>query len=251
VFLNPVFTDAEIENYYRTNHDLQSTIVAQDFGFYRSLYTKGLEMFSPLFSGPHKTILDIGCSAGGFLNIAKEFGWKTFGLEYNQGEAKVARQNGHEVFEMNIKSFLKTSDQKFDAVTLWDVFEHIKNGKELLEDVHKVLTPNGGVFLQSPTPTSLAARILQEKCNMFDGLEHCNLYTLDNVKSLAEKTGFTLEGYDTVISEAGVLANYLDYKNPYLGELNKNSHSDFFSEAEILKNKLGYKFQIFLKKKSL
>jgi 2-polyprenyl-3-methyl-5-hydroxy-6-metoxy-1,4-benzoquinol methylase len=250
VFLNPVFKNEALETYYRNNHDSQSAVVAQDFGFYRELYTKGLSNFQSLFSSTtNPAILDIGCSAGGFLNIAKEAGWSTYGLEFNQQEAKVARQNQHEVFEMDLGNFVKTSDLKFNAVTLWDVFEHIKDGAELLENARTVLDSNGGVFIQSPTSTALAARMLQEKCNMFDGLEHVNLYTHENMQQLAKKTGFEVHSYCTVISERGVINNYLDYQDPYLGSSTATITNEFMSDDAILKNNLGYKFQIFLKKK--
>ncbi|MBC7428137.1 MAG: class I SAM-dependent methyltransferase [Bacteriovorax sp.] len=250
VYLNPVFKDSAIEEYYRGNHNLQSTIVANDFGFYRELYTKGLTGFQKIFDKPNPTILDIGCSAGGFLNIAKEFGWKTFGLEFNKQEAAVSRKSQHEVFEMDLGTFVKTSDLKFDAITLWDVFEHIKNGEALLAQARTVLNANGGVFIQSPTPTALAPKILHEKCNMFDGLEHVNLYTFENIRQLAEKTGFEVYSYCTVISEKGVINNYLNYKDPYLGSTDKLELKDVVTDEYILGNNLGYKFQIFLKKKS-
>lgn len=250
VFLNPVFKNEALETYYRNNHDLQSAIVAQDFSFYRELYTKGLSGFQKLYSHiPNPKILDIGCSAGGFLNIAKEFGWNTFGLEFNQQEAKVSRQNQHEVFEMDLGSFIKTSQIKFNAITLWDVFEHIKNGVDLLEQARTVLDSGGGVFIQSPTPTALAARMLQAKCNMFDGLEHVNLYTYENINYIAQKTGFEIHSHCTVISEKGVINNYLDYQDPYLGNTKASLINEVVTDDYILNNQLGYKFQIFLKKK--
>lgn len=250
VFLNPVLKNDALEKHYRTNHDLQSITVEQDLAFYKELYIKGLNSFQGLFSNiPNPSILDIGCSAGSFLNIAKEMNWKTYGLEFNHTEAKVSRENKHEVFEMDLGSFIKTSNLKFNAITLWDVFEHVKNGVELLEQARSVLELNGGVFIQSPTPTALAARMMQEKCNMFDGLEHVNLYTYDNIKKLAAQTGFEIYSYCTVVSESGVINNYLDYQEPYLGISNTSVLTDLLSDKYILDNHLGYKFQIFLKKK--
>jgi 2-polyprenyl-3-methyl-5-hydroxy-6-metoxy-1,4-benzoquinol methylase/ribosomal protein S27E len=249
VFLNPVFKNSEIESYYRNNHDLQSVIVAEDFGFYRELYLKGLNILKNHYSANvNRTILDIGCSAGGFLNIAKEEGWKTHGLEFNRQEAKFARDKGHEVFETDLKKFTEQHNLKFDAITLWDVFEHIKDGRELMEYASLSLNKGGGLFIQSPTPSALAARILQDKCNMFDGIEHVNLYTLENIAALAKKTGFTIENYSTVISEKGVINNYLNYQDPYLGSATKSFHKYLETDEYILGNNLGYKFQIYLKK---
>ncbi|HXH73884.1 MAG TPA: class I SAM-dependent methyltransferase [Bacteriovoracaceae bacterium] len=249
VYLNPAFKDSALEEYYRGNHTLQAAIVAQDYGFYRDLYEKGLSGFKGLFTDiSNPSILDIGCSAGGFLNIAKEQGWKTHGLEFNQQEAAVSRKSGHDVHEMDLKSFTKTSNAKFNVISLWDVVEHIKNGEELLTLARNTLDKVGGVFLQSPTPTALAARMLQEKCNMFDGLEHVNLYTHENIKHLAKKVGFEVYSYCTVISEKGVIKNHLDYQDPYLGVTDTSIMGEVLTDEYIFRNNLGYKYQIFLKK---
>ncbi|MCG6202434.1 hypothetical protein KSO91_14490, partial [Psychromonas antarctica] len=42
IFLNPVFTDEALNNYYKNNHALQSDIVENDQEFYFSIYNKGL-----------------------------------------------------------------------------------------------------------------------------------------------------------------------------------------------------------------
>lgn len=70
VYLNPVFKDENLEKYYRTNHDLQSEIVASDGDFYTNIYSKGLRAIERVV--PKGNILDIGCSAGIFLDLAKK-----------------------------------------------------------------------------------------------------------------------------------------------------------------------------------
>lgn len=245
VFLNPVFKNSYLEEYYGQNNDVQSEIVEIDSDFYRALYIRGINSFSKGYESPGR-ILDVGCSAGSFLDIARSLGWETFGLELNKTEVEYSRKKGHFVLNDTIEK--AKFDLKFDVITLWDVFEHIKDGAAFLRSAQRLLKDGGGVFIQTPSTSSLAARILQEKCNVFDGLEHVNLYSQKSISDLAAKTGFYVESYETVISEIGVMNNYLQYEDPYLGSsLEKRMLLNQISEEWILNNSLGYKFQAFLK----
>lgn len=247
VFLNPGIKDQYLEEYYGNNHDMQSEIVELDSAFYSALYKKGISTFSARRASPGK-ILDVGCSAGSFLDIARSSGWKTFGLELNRTEVEYTRKKGHQVFAETIKK--ANLDEKMDVVSLWDVFEHIKDGASFLRCANQLLDHGGGVFIQSPSSASLAARMLQEKCNMFDGLEHVNLYNQKNIADLASLTGFVVVSYETVISEIGVMNNYLQYEDPYMGSSkNRATLIGLLPDEWVIRNGLGYKFQAYLEKK--
>lgn len=56
---------------------------------------------------------------------------------------------------------------------------------------------------------------------MYDGLEHVNLYGVNTIKQLA-KCDLEVLDLKTVISEIGVINNFLGYENPYLNENAKN-----------------------------
>jgi SAM-dependent methyltransferase len=245
LYLNPVFKDGALEEYYRSNHHLQGEAVANDLGFYSTLYLKGLNLITKSFPNLG-SILDVGCSTGIFLDIAKSKGWQTFGLELNKKEAEIARFKNHSIKEEMISTV--RFDKKFSAITLWDVFEHIKDGFQFLNDAKKILKKDGIVFIQSPSRDALAAKIMQSDCNMFDGLEHVNLYGIESLTILAKSAGFKIDSYGTVISEIGVINNYLEYYNPYLGpSKNKSTIANLISENQIHEQKLGYKFQTCLK----
>lgn len=247
VYLNPVFKDEVLETYYRNNHQLQGETVASDIEFYAKLYGKGLKSIEQQV-GTGGRVLDVGCSTGSFLDIAKQAGWGCHGLELNQTEAKIAKGKGHAIQE-NLLTKAEFSE-KFDAITLWDVFEHIKDGFSFLNYAKNILRPSGLVFVQSPSRDALAARILQSQCNMFDGLEHVNLYGIDSLKMLCDRAGYEVVSYETVIAEIGVINNYLEYDDPYLGS-SKNSKNILgaIDEGWIHDRKIGYKFQTCLRAK--
>ncbi len=82
---------------------------------------------------------------------------------------------------------------------------------------------------------------------MFDGLEHVNLYGLETITKLANKCGLKVLSTKTVISEVGVINNYLNYEDPYLGNTqNKENIPNVITEEEVLETLQGYKIQIVL-----
>jgi len=248
VYINPVFKDSAIKSYYEDNHSEQAEVVESDTdNFYINIYTNGLNKISKFYPNISK-LLDIGCSSGTFLDLASKQNIDTFGVELNQSEYQLAVSKGHVVYNNLLENI--NFNQKFDVITMWDVFEHIKDGKFYLNLMKTHLTEKGVIFLQIPSSDSLAAKILREHCNMYDGLEHVNLYGVETIKQLAEKCNLKILNLNTIISEIGVINNYLNYENPYLGNTkNKDFIPNLINEKEIHETLQGYKLQIILGKK--
>ena len=111
--------------------------------------------------------------------------------------------------------------------------------------IKDLLTNDGVILLQIPSIDSLAARIMQDKCNMFDGLEHVNLYGVNSLKTLVDNNNLEILDIQSVIPELGVLNNHLNYQDPYKGDSNNfNSVLNLFSDEQVLNSLLGYKLQV-------
>jgi len=248
VYLNPVFRDFAIKDYYESNHCEQSEVVETDTdNFYVNIYNNGLDDICEIVPKISK-ILDIGCSSGSFLDLAKKRDLNTYGVELNQTEYEFAKQKGHTVHNELLENI--NFEENFDLVTLWDVFEHLIDGEFYLNEIKNVLSEDGVIFLQIPSSDSLASKILREQCNMYDGLEHVNLYGAETIKMLANKCGLKVLSLKTVISEIGVINNYLNYENPYLGSTtNKEFIPNLIDEKKIHETLQGYKLQVILGKK--
>jgi len=248
VFLNPLLRDNYLSQHYADNHAEQSAIVNEDLDFYRSIYLQGIKSIKSCCN-KKDDLLDFGCSSGIFLDIAKDNNFHTTGIELNVSEAMECEKKGHKVYN---KEFDKIEFNKaFDIITLWDVFEHLPDGLLFLKKFYKILALDGLVFLQIPSSNSIVARIMQEKCNMFDGLEHVNLYSPDTIKMLAEKAGFSVLIMNTVIPEVKVLNSYLNYEDPYMSKTVMDENKTLFGmdAKEILSTLQGYKIQCVLQKK--
>ncbi len=242
-YLNPVFKDDELRKYYENNTSFQASAHVNESEFYRSIYSRGLCSIGKF--AKTGSILDIGCSSGFFLDIAKENGWRTNGIELNRAEFLIASGKGHAVWNTSIEEM--RFDSKMNAIAMWDVLEHIKSGGRYLQFLKNLLDIDGVVFLQIPSAASLAARVLRERCNMFDGVEHVNLYSPGTISVLCEKAGYEILHFETVIDELQVLKKYLDYEDPYFGEHDGAGDLAFLTGDLIHEARLGYKMQIVIR----
>ena len=116
--------------------------------------------------------------------------------------------------------------------------------RAILRSIYKILKKRGVLLVVVPNLESLAAKILQEKCKMFSGTAHINMFNNITLTDLLESEKFNIVHRTTIISEISVMNNYLNYEHPYLGDVN-HLHSIFsvVNEEYIRKNLLGYKLK--------
>ncbi|NJO55778.1 MAG: class I SAM-dependent methyltransferase [Rhodospirillales bacterium] len=107
-----------------------------------------------------KRLLDVGCATGIFLDGMRRLGWSVQGVEPSPTAAEYAQKRlGLSVFQGRLEA-AGFAEASFDAVTLWDVLEHVHEPEQTLADIHRVLRPGGLLVLSLPNPDSLEARLL-------------------------------------------------------------------------------------------
>jgi 2-polyprenyl-3-methyl-5-hydroxy-6-metoxy-1,4-benzoquinol methylase len=140
--------------------------------------------------------LDVGANVGSFLRHARGQGWKLLGVEPSEKMASLAREWwGLEI----VTSFLEKADlpeRHFDIITLTDVFEHVVNPQEMLAAAHRLLKPDGILFLKVPNGKfnwlkfKVRTALGRPSGNDYDAYEHVCHYTHDTLAKMLEKSGF-------------------------------------------------------------
>jgi len=244
IYLNPVFKDKELDNFYKNNIDNQSQVTLNEKDFYIKMFDDGIKYI--LKKKKIKSLLDVGCSNGLSLDVSQRKKIKSYGLELNDKEATIAEKK-HKIYRCSILEFKEKI--KFDAITMWDVIEHIKDTHKLLNKISKMLNKGGIFFFQTPNANSLANSIMHERSNCFNGIEHVNLFSLKSINLIAKKNGFKIVGLRTVFSEIPIIQNYLNFEDPYLGDARNKKLFNLIDEKKLHALLLGYKFQVIFKKK--
>jgi len=135
-------------------------------------------------------ILDVGCASGLFLHRALKSGWDITGVEPSEAlysEARI-RLGGKGQLECTTleEAGLQTG---FDAVTLWDVLEHVPDPRGFLRLCRGLLKHGGYLFLNVPDLDSLEARVLGRRWPLLLP-EHLNYFNGDSLRACGERVGF-------------------------------------------------------------
>lgn len=140
------------------------------------------------FSHPGR-ILDVGCGRGDFLALMKERGWEATGLELDRRVAAYAVKSGLDLRVGNLED-VRFPDGHFDAVTLWHVFEHLREPGRVLNECRRILKPGGLLVVAVPNLESLQARLTGRHWFHLDLPYHLYHYSLKSIKRLLEISGF-------------------------------------------------------------
>jgi spore maturation protein CgeB len=137
-------------------------------------------------------LLDVGCATGEFMNIARDRGWQTLGIELIDKAAQVARgKYGLEVITGTLETASLNANQ-FDVITLWDVLEHLSSPKAALQCCYQLLVDKGLLIFSIPNLSSFDRYLFGPAWIGWDPPRHFNLFTDDTLRCLFAQTGFTL-----------------------------------------------------------
>ena len=106
-------------------------------------------------------VLDIGCGGGLFLSLLQQAGANVTGIELSDSRAQYAKtQHNLEIDKHPIESsYWQTGfANHFDAVTLWDVIEHVNYPQQTLQSAVNVLKPGGWLLIDTPCRDSFYHR---------------------------------------------------------------------------------------------
>ena len=116
-------------------------------------------MFLERYAAPGR-LLDIGCSAGFFLDEARRAGWSVSGLEKSADTAALARAlHDVDVTVGTLGQDDSLPSASFDVVTLWDVIEHVPEPLATLRRAHNLLSRDGVIAIQTPNIGGLFPRM--------------------------------------------------------------------------------------------
>jgi SAM-dependent methyltransferase len=89
-----------------------------------------------------------------------------------------------------VEGELANIDGKFDAITLWDVIEHLKDPVQTVHDVNKRLAKDGYLFFSTGDASSLLPRISLRHWSLMSPPWHLYYFNRRNIRKLLESHGF-------------------------------------------------------------
>jgi len=215
VFVNPQLEEAVVLEEYRTaaTNDLWFDVLssARQQELDRRKFAEVLDALEP-YRG---RILDVGCSLGLFLALARERGWDGIGLELAPRALAHAREvHGLEVLDVSLEE-ARFEDGSFDSVALLSTLEHVVEPLALLRESARVLRPGGALYVIVPNVDSLACRALGAQARTFDGRNHLVYFSAATLTDALGRSGFDVVRTTTRIGSLGPVLASAAGREPY------------------------------------
>jgi len=218
VFVNPQVREDVVQDEYRTaaTNDLWLDVLTSErqLAMDRAKFGEFLDELEP-FRGEERRLLDVGCSIGLFLDLARERGWSGLGLELAPKALAYARETyGLEVLDVPLEE-AGFEPESFDAVGLLSVLEHANEPRRMLMDCARVLRPGGAIAIVVLNVDSLACRVLHEQARTFDGRNHLVYFSPSTLADMLGRCGFEPTRIWTKVSSLDPILEYIGYEEPY------------------------------------
>jgi len=137
-----------------------------------------------------KRLLDVGAGTGYFLNHMKKNNWSVLGIEVNEEARKIAKDKFG--IDTIVPSKLFDIHEKFNAITLWHVLEHIHKLNENIAKFHSLLLEDGALIIAVPNHTSNDAKRYKDYWAAYDVPRHLWHFSPKSMETLMSKHGFDL-----------------------------------------------------------
>jgi len=146
---------------------------------------KNIKIAEPLFDQVNmenvKRVLEVGCGNGVLSSyLAEKYGWNVTGIDIDPEQIKIAKMDYEE--KDNLKfieadaSKLPYGNNEFDLVLSFDVLHHIPNWVITIEEINRVLKPNGFYVLSDLAFSNFLVKNFRGLLSKFGGL-----FTVDEI----------------------------------------------------------------------
>lgn len=145
-------------------------------------------------------LLDVGCGAGHFLEAALEAGWTAVGTELALPPLSDAHRRAPDARLAVAELDALRPAPDYDAVTFWDVLEHVPDPLTFLIEARRRLRPGGVVAATMPNAHGTTAWLHGGRWKYYDLAEYGHLFHLSRrgLSTLFERAGLEVAYARTV-----------------------------------------------------
>jgi 2-polyprenyl-3-methyl-5-hydroxy-6-metoxy-1,4-benzoquinol methylase len=218
VYVNPTFDEAHYTQVYASQAYQD---IVRDLGINSHEYRVarfGIErvrMMADYLRVPHgraPRYLDVGCSTGFVVEAARDQGWDAIGIDLNPSAIEYGRTRGLELRTVALEDG-GFAPRTFDAVSLFDVLEHLLDPRGTLRACADLLAPGGILFLYVPNFDSASRLLMGANAHFIWPTHHLNYYTPTTIRDLMVRHGLAPE---LIVTEGLDIEDYLWYRREVL-----------------------------------
>ncbi|MBL7196737.1 MAG: class I SAM-dependent methyltransferase [Candidatus Omnitrophica bacterium] len=192
VYVNPRLSSQKVLKFYnskRYEYQFKNLLIKSAKYRQERLYSERLDYIgSYMRTGK---LLDVGCAAGHFVESAIRRNWDAYGVEVSKYAVEYARNRLKlkKIFNDTLIDIKFPSDY-FDAVTCWDMLEHLTEPVANLREIHRILKSKGMIFIIVPNFDSAEVMLFGKDCDNIVADAHLIYFTPKTLQKMLEKAGF-------------------------------------------------------------
>jgi SAM-dependent methyltransferase len=155
-------------------------------------YTAVMNAFGDTFAdGSGRRLLDFGCGAGLFMELAHQRGFEAWGVDLSAESVERARQRpgGENAFFGAPSDVPEIAAGGFDVVTLWSVMAHLPLPLDDLRMLRGLLAPGGAILVMTVNANSLRLKAKGEEWNGFTP-NHLKFFSPSTLAQAFARSGF-------------------------------------------------------------
>lgn len=177
---------------YISHTDSKRNWFEKAYHFVRGMALKRKLKLINSFPVSGKTILDVGCGTGDFLQTAKNNSWNVYGIEPNEKARAIANsKTKNQVFDTNTLQEFESGT--FDVITLWHVLEHLPNLETEIQNLNRLLKPEGRLVIAVPNFKSYDAKHYNAFWAAYDVPRHLWHFSQTSISKLFSKHNLEIE----------------------------------------------------------
>ena len=184
------------------NHVVNSNILYKNYIYESGTSNTLLEYFNSLYlkidklikNKKNKTIIEVACNDGSQLNIFKQGGWDTIGIDPAENLYKISSIN-HEIYcdflNENVAQKIINKKENIDIILCQNVFAHTNNINEFITSCKICMNNDTKLFIQVSQ-----ANLVRD--NQYDTVyhEHLSFFNINSMKFIVEKFGLFINNIE-------------------------------------------------------
>lgn len=153
----------------------------RDIGFDESFFT----------SVPGKTFLDIGCATGKLLDVMQHLGFSVQGVEICEESARYGMATRRVPIFIGPLEAAAFPENAFSFIHFSHLIEHVPDPYRFLQEVKRLLAPNGYAIITTPNIDGLQARLFRAAWRSAIP-DHLFLFSKTTLGRLLARAGLTV-----------------------------------------------------------
>lgn len=195
----PMPTDQQLATYYASYYSKSDTIdlaprTGSRFPALRKLFHRLSGVVDPrdfVHVPTGGRVLDFGCGHAGYLSDFHQRGVAISGAEIAADVVEACRGQGYDVHKVDDFSHIPFGNAEFDVVYLMQVFEHLRDPHQFMQELARILKVGGVLYLAVPNASSVWRTVFGT--NWVSGWFapfHLLHYSAQTLSNLAQQHGF-------------------------------------------------------------